>query len=66
MNIMLKLQERSPVNSVMVRKEAKRSEMFFAKFESLVNKLFKMEYFTTKEADRAKSQYDDFLGSVVH
>ena len=65
MNIMLKLQERSPVNLVMVRKEAKRSEMSFAKFESLVNKLFKMEHFTTKEADRAKSQYDDFLGSVV-
>ena len=49
----------------MVRKVAKRSEISLAEFESLVNKLFKMEHFTTKEADGAKSQYDDFLKSVI-
>ena len=73
MNIILKLQERSPVKSVVVRKAsclspvnmARQSEISVAKFESLVNKLFQGKHLTAKEADGAKSQYDDFLKSIV-
>ena len=53
MNIILKLQERSPVKSVVVRKAsclspanmARQSEISVAKFESLVNKLFQGKQF---------------------
>ena len=64
MNIILKLQERSPVKSVVVRKAsclspvnmARQSEISVAKFESLVNKLFQGKHLTAKEADGAKGQ----------
>ena len=64
MNIILKLQERSPVKSVVVRKPsclspvnmARQFEISVAKFESLVNKLFQGKHLTAKEADGAKSQ----------
>ena len=67
MNIILKLQEHSPVKSVVVRKAsclspvnmARQSEISVSKFESLVNKLFQGKHLTAKEADGAKSQYDD-------
>ena len=73
MNIIVKLQERSPVKSVVVRKAsclspvnmARQSEISVAEFESLVNKLIQRKHLTAKEADGAKCQYDDFLKSIV-
>lgn len=58
-NIISKLQERSPTKSVVVRKAsclppvntAKHSEISVAKFESLVNKFFPAQHVTEKDAD---------------
>ena len=71
--ILLKLHERSPLKSVVVRRAsclspvniAKRWEIPVAKFKSLVNKLFQVEKLTAKKEDGANIQHDDFLKSVV-
>ena len=71
--VIIKLQERSPLKPSVVRKVACFSpvnmvlhqESSILKLETFVDKLFQAKHLSAKESDAAKSQYDDFLKSVV-
>ena len=71
--IMKKLQERPPLKSVVVRcssalppiEMVRAKDECITKFGVLVNKIFKLNYVPSKEADDSKVQYEEFLGEIV-